>query len=307
MSVFETVASQPWKTAAFDDPTVNVRSMISLEEKRLLHWLARTWYSGDGEIVDLGCFVGAETVVFADGVLRNRRRASFPNRPRVHAFELFPHKIDEQSAQWRSETTLINEYWDNIAPFAGAISTYAGDLRGIKWPASRKIEILFNDASKSPDVNFHVIREFFPHLTPGRSVLIQQDYYDDRYWVSLSMAKLEGFFRPFAGPIGGTRAYLYTEPLNEQAIAAAVAVDWPADLALLEAAAAQTEGWRRELMALGCARFLIRHGAFERAEETLQAVQRKWPDHEPLVRRIRRLYEAMALRRDEAFRKGDDA
>lgn len=53
------------------------------------------------------------------------------------------------------------------------------------------------DASKSPATMDHMAQEFFPHLIPGRSIVIQQDYLHWRQpWVTVQMQLLKRHFRP---------------------------------------------------------------------------------------------------------------
>ncbi|MCW5679670.1 MAG: hypothetical protein KIT65_17220 [Xanthobacteraceae bacterium] len=195
------LTNAPWDKEDFIDPSNHVRSMITDGEKRLLHWLAKEWYTGSGEIVDLGCYVGADTVLFADGVQKNSRRHRFPARPIIHAFDIF-EQAPEGDPKFKVDTPLIQEYANNISKYNKYISTYFGDISGFFWQRGRDIEILFNDISKSPEINSRVINEFFPSLVPGKSILLQQDYYDDHFWIPISMEKLEPYFKPFVGPLG---------------------------------------------------------------------------------------------------------
>lgn len=44
--------------------------MLSLEERRLLYWLAREYFAGIGAIVDGGSFVGGSTLALGEGASR---------------------------------------------------------------------------------------------------------------------------------------------------------------------------------------------------------------------------------------------
>jgi len=45
--------------------------MLSDQERALLYWLARDYWSGSGRIIDAGCFLGGSTIALATG-LRDR-------------------------------------------------------------------------------------------------------------------------------------------------------------------------------------------------------------------------------------------
>ena len=284
--------SEPWAEGEYKDPAANVRGMITEGEKRLLHWLAANWYQGRGEIVDLGCFVGADAISFADGLRNNPHRDSFPERPLIHAYDAFP-----RDAKSEADGSLIDEYWRNIAPYRDDILTYAGDVRGFAWPPARPIEILFNDISETAEINAFVIQEFFPRLIPGRSILIQQDYFDDLYWVPLCMEKLARNFEPFVGPCGATRAYLFRAPISVQALKAASRISWEEDLDHIRNVAKQFSGWYKQMFRLAEAKLYIRGTELDEAQSIVDDVRERYPDHRVLGRRIERIQRAIDLRR----------
>src|SRR5262245_44725765 len=61
--------------------------MTSWAERRYFQAYARDDFEGRGELVDLGCWLGATTVALASGLAGNRRRRTA--RRRVHAFDSF--------------------------------------------------------------------------------------------------------------------------------------------------------------------------------------------------------------------------
>ena len=63
------------------------------------------------------------------------------------------------------------------AEFADLIEVHAGDLLEQTWPAGVPIEILFVDVAKTLALSGKVLTEFFAHLTPGKSIVIHQDFY----------------------------------------------------------------------------------------------------------------------------------
>ena len=65
----------------------SVKTMLSAQELELLYTLARDQYTGRGEIVDGGAFLGGSTLALANG-LRDNRRVQDKNG-RIHSYDLF--------------------------------------------------------------------------------------------------------------------------------------------------------------------------------------------------------------------------
>ena len=63
------------------------------------------------------------------------------------------------------------------AEFADLIEVHAGDLLEQTWPYEVPIEILFVDVAKTLALSGKVLTEFFARLTPGKSIVIHQDFY----------------------------------------------------------------------------------------------------------------------------------
>lgn len=288
MTELEDLRRKPWENLEFSDPAANIRSMITLGEKRLVYWLASEWFQGLGEIVDLGCYVGAETIVFAEGLRQNERRQQMAQRPLIHAFDNF-EKVEGGDPNFLVETPLLQEFAINLHAHRKDVCVYAGDITGYAWPPVRPIEILFNDVSKSPEINAFVIKEFFPRLVPGKSVLIQQDYYDDHYWVPVSMEKLAEYFEVIAGPIGGTRAYLCTKPITDTVLAEAGRIDLFADIELMKRVISSYGGWYSDLFKIAAARMMVSAKRLDEARHIHDEVNARYPDHRVLQRRLARL------------------
>ena len=63
------------------------------------------------------------------------------------------------------------------AEFADLIEVHAGDLLEQSWPSDKPIELLFVDVAKTLALSGKVLTEFFTRLTPGKSIIIHQDFY----------------------------------------------------------------------------------------------------------------------------------
>jgi len=155
--------------------------MLGLEERKLLYQLARRVYTGEGAVVDLGAFCGASTCCLAAGLRDNPRAAGH----RVHSYDSF---IAEEPYLVNFVRTLFGEtlelgqsfapiYLRATSAFADLIEVHSGDLLEQRWPPEMPIEILFVDVAKTLGLSARVLMEFFPSLVPGKSLVIQQDFY----------------------------------------------------------------------------------------------------------------------------------
>ena len=52
---------RPWRDLTLPSDAVGIPTMLSKDERRLLYGLAREHASGEGAIVDAGCFLGGST------------------------------------------------------------------------------------------------------------------------------------------------------------------------------------------------------------------------------------------------------
>ena len=210
---------RPWQELALPADAARVPTMLSEEEGRLLFWLARDHADGSGAICDLGCFAGGSTARLAAGVAAAGRDTA------VHAFDHF--RIGE-----KQKNRYL--YPAGIAPFEGPSMEHAvrqllapwpmvrlrpGDINKATWTGG-PIEILFIDAAKTPEGADRIAQIFFPHLIPGRSVIVQQDYLHwPQPWVAAQMELLDDCTRPVAWCHKGTVAFLVTDAVTPDRLA----------------------------------------------------------------------------------------
>lgn len=177
----EFLSTAPWMSQHFERPpaALSAPGMLSWDERIMLSWLAAEAYRGQGEIADLGTYLGSSTVAFASGLEANRSVAD--KRGRIHAYDLF--RGEYYSGRARSEAgvelsengSFLEAYEANIAAWREMVNVTAGDITEQRWTGG-PIEILFVDILKYEQVVDAVVREFFPHLTAGESLVIMQDY-----------------------------------------------------------------------------------------------------------------------------------
>jgi hypothetical protein len=109
----------------------------SPEEQTNLYRLAKDDYTGEGEIVDLGCLLGATTIALARGLEKNKRIGS--KNHRIHAYDYF------KAEKWLSEypgfrgepVPLGNSYYplflENIQKLSRFVAPYPYDLLMQQW------------------------------------------------------------------------------------------------------------------------------------------------------------------------------
>ena len=212
---------RPWQNLDLPADAARIRTMLTEEEGKLLFWLTRDYADGSGAICDLGCFAGGSTARMAAGVAAAGRQTP------VHAFDHF--RIgDKQKARFL--------YPAGIEPFDGPDMEHAvkellapwpfvrlrrGDIRKADWNDGL-IEILFVDAAKTPEGADRIATTFFPHLIPGRSIIVQQDYLHwPQPWVAAQMELLAGCTEPVAWCLKGTVAFRVTAPITSDMLTAA--------------------------------------------------------------------------------------
>lgn len=190
-----------------------VKSMLSSYELSLLFALAKDYWTGAGEIVDLGCLNGLTTRCFGDGLRLNAIAPEERKHSSIYAYDLF---LPEDYQWWMSSSRtshagsafpdfmqLNKDNLDYIVPCPG-------DLLKMNW-GDRPIEILLVDAAKTWELNQFVVSRFFPSLIPGRSVVVQQDninFYE--YWIAITMQYFEDYFELVDTVYGASGVYLAT-------------------------------------------------------------------------------------------------
>jgi hypothetical protein len=169
----------------------HVKTMLSGQELELLYTLARHRYTGRGEIIDAGAFLGGSTLALASGLRDNP--GTFGKEGRVHSYDRFvSDRFVAQFIDGYPEGTSTRPYYDRvIADIAAYVSVHEGDIVRNSWPIDRPIEILFLDVAKSWEINDFLLQRFFPRLIPGVSTIIQQDYHwKNSFWISIAMELL---------------------------------------------------------------------------------------------------------------------
>ena len=272
--------AQPWRSVEVPDTVAAVPTMLSYQERQLLHWLARDYVSGAGRIVDGGTFLGGSTVALASGLAA---RADGPWDAAIASYDLF--RVEECTladfAAALPDPTVGASFrpaFDaNIAPWACHVEVREGDAGAIGW-SGEPIEVLFLDIVKTWPLNDLVLAQFLPCLIPGRSVIVQQDYlWGYGHWIHLTMELLDGCVEQLASMPNGSVAYLLTAPVPPDLIGARLAESLAPDRQreLMNRAVDRWQGDERGLVELARVAMIAELDGREAARAELDAV---WPD-----------------------------
>jgi hypothetical protein len=193
---FERLKQRPWNSHYYATKAVippwfaNFPTMMSLEEMRMLAWIAQFNPKG-GTLIDLGPFLGGSTVAMAHGLMAARKT------DKIHSFDFFeisePHKHHfyyKRGYEYfeGSDTVPVFNYLTNY--FSELIIGHKGDVLKEKCP-SNDPSVVFIDLSKTWQLNDHLLVEFFTNMKAG-CVIVQQDFIYFQYpWLCHTMKMLE--------------------------------------------------------------------------------------------------------------------
>lgn len=162
----------PW-FAPLPQDVAHVPGMLSDEEKRYLYWVTRHAFEGWGAIVDLGPWVGCSSAALAAG-LRDRKAET-----KVYSFDRFEWNRGYMECHLAADlpegADFMPIFLSQTSSVKAWIEPQKMDLMRGKWSGG-PIEILFVDAAKSWELNNAILQVFGPHLVPGKSRVIQQDF-----------------------------------------------------------------------------------------------------------------------------------
>jgi len=256
------VIGTKWRQQPLPTACTKVQTMLIPEELRLLNYLAQDVYSGAGAIVDAGSFLGGSTVALAEGLRRNRRWTATSGKP-IHSYDRFEIEDWTRGLYFPENapagSSFREEFDRNIAPYADLVDVHAGDVLNQQWSGG-PIEILFIDVAKHWTVCDWVTWQFFPHLIPGRSLVVQQDYLYHHWvaWLHVTMELYADYFEYVCDTEVNSAVFLNTKPIPESVLRRHSVESLPVDerCVLMDRAAARFEGRKRDLLVSAKAHFL---------------------------------------------------
>ena len=187
---FDEITGSPWLK---DSPFPVGVTMLTDEERLLLRWLAKNCYSGEGLLLDCGCFLGGSTVSFAQGLKEGNAK-----KKKIDSFDLFLPGSFEARAYAKEGLvegkSFRPQFEKSVSAYKDFIEVHEGDITQASIPDGN-IEILFIDCAKIPTVNDFFVTKLFPRLIPGKSIVVQQDYlYQALPWIQITMEYFSEYF-----------------------------------------------------------------------------------------------------------------
>jgi hypothetical protein len=273
---------RPWSDVELPAEVLRAPSMLSQSERRALYVLARDYFQGAGRIVDAGCFLGGSTIALAAGL---RDRAQEPENSAIVSYDLFrvePYTLEHFRDDLPSTSTgdSFRPAFDaNLSGFPGRYDVREGDIREIGW-SGEPIEILFLDIVKTWEISDSVLSDFFPHLIPGRSVLVQQDcLWGTHPWLQVTMEILREYFA-CVDWIDGSAIYLHTGAIPDEVLRVCMKDATPPEtkLQMMDRAVERWSGEARAMAELSRASLLLELVGAGAAREQIGRVRREHPD-----------------------------
>lgn len=245
------ILDNSWRRQPLPAELTKVPTMLVPDELRLLRHLAEDYYCGAGAIVDAGAFLGGSTTALAYGLRRNTR----VTHKRVHSFDKFEIEDWTRGTYFpqssRAGDSFRAEFDRNIAPYADLVEVHAGDIREHPWSGGA-IEILFIDVAKHWEVCDWVTWQFFPHLIPGRSLVVQQDYLYHHWvaWLHITMEFYAGYFEYVCDTGVNSVVFLNTKKIPEDVLRekTVASLTLAEKTELMDRATNRFEGSKRELL-----------------------------------------------------------
>jgi tetratricopeptide (TPR) repeat protein len=164
--------SRPWDQVSVPAAVDIVPSMLSQEEKQYLIWLTSEKFEGWGAIVELGTWLGSSSAALAEGLRRRNWDC------KIHSFDMFrweSYMSDMAGPLLETGQDFLPLFLKQTAPYAPWIEPNKADLRNVSWEGG-PIELLFVDSAKTWDLTNSVLKTFGPHLVPGGSRIVLQDF-----------------------------------------------------------------------------------------------------------------------------------
>src|SRR5256714_2700840 len=274
---------RPWRDATLPADATGIPTMLSKDERRLLYGLARDYARDDAAIVDAGCFLGGSTAALLAGV---RDRPDAWTGPPIASYDLFRVEAYTMRKFFGGDSGLevgasFRDRFDaNVARFELPHVVHEGDITRIGWDGG-PIDLLFLDVLKSWEINDAVLRDFFPALVPGRSVIVHQDYAGGYMpWIAITVELMRDSLVLLDWMEWGTHVFLVQREIPPDVIAhGASGLDVETRFDLIDRAIARADGWARGMLELDRAALIVDRDGTEAGLSELAAIAERHRGH----------------------------
>ncbi|MDH3745264.1 MAG: class I SAM-dependent methyltransferase [Acidobacteriota bacterium] len=256
-----------------------VEGMTSSHERAFFEWYARHLFRGDGEIVDLGAWLGSTTVSLARGLTRNHRPEA--GKRSIYAYDTFlwdewmrGYASAELNRRLQPGDSFLPVFEERVQPWRDRVRSRPGDLTRVTWD-SGPIEFLLVDAMKSWELAASILRNFVSAVRPGGFVLQQDFCHFWEAWVHPIHFRLREYLVPvYDVPLSASFLFRLERPVPEALLEQALGFDaferdeidrafsWATDI---------VSGYQRPAIAAAKVRFLHLAGALDEARHELES------------------------------------
>ena len=171
-------------------------TMVSRTERAALEAFVAANYSGSGEIVEIGAFLGGSALAILEGMSKAGATT------KLHVYDTFRFPSNDLEPAFRKlapqcKGESFREVFDrNTEKHAQRIEVHEGDASKAVWPGGA-IEFMHIDCSISLEFHRAVAMEFYPKLMAD-AVLAHQDHgYTRAPFIAEMMSQLEPWFKSF--------------------------------------------------------------------------------------------------------------
>jgi hypothetical protein len=274
---------RPWRGLSLPPDAVGIPTMLSKSERRLLYSLARDYATGDASLVDAGCFLGGSTAALLAGV---RDRPDRWTGPPVESYDLFRveaftiEKFFRDYPDAQVGESFRPRFDSHVAPFDVSHVVHEGDITEIGW-SGEPIDVLFLDVLKSWEINDAVLRDFFPSLVPGRSVIVHQDYgWGETPWIPITVELMRDSLVLLDWMEWGSHVFFVERELPAAVLESGVGgLDLDTKLALSEQAVARAEGWVQGMLEVSRTFLIAERDGPKAALAELASIVERHPGH----------------------------
>jgi hypothetical protein len=281
---------RPWRELDAADRVGGVPTMLSRLERCLLYSLARDFATGEGAIVDAGCFLGGSTAALLGGL---RDRPDSWSGPPVETYDLFRveaytvEKFFSDDPSVQVGDSFRSRFDEHVAGFGVPHVVHEGDITEIGWSGG-PIEVLFLDVLKSWEINDAVMRDFFPSLIPGRSVIVQQDYGCGYMpWIPISVELMRDSLEQHDDMEWGSVVYSVVRELPGDVLERGLGkLDHDARMEILNRAIERSDGWLRGMNELSKTAVIVSRDGKEAGLRDLDRLDRLYGDYPYVTSRI---------------------
>jgi hypothetical protein len=276
----EYLVRRPWRDVSLPTDAVGIPTMLSKTERKLLYGLARDFASGDGAIVDAGCFLGGSTAALLAGV---RDRAGDWTGPPVASYDLFEveeytlRKFFADDPSLRAGDSFRRRFDANVSGFDVPHVVREGDIVEHGW-TGEQIDVLFLDVLKSSEINDAVLRDFFPSLVPGRSVIVHQDYgWGGMPWIPITVESMRDSLVLVDWMEWGSHVFFLEGEVPMELMENGVAgLDLETKFELVDGAIARSDAWVRGMLEISRAALVAERDGPEAGVAELASIERRY-------------------------------